>query len=105
MNASNIFLHRAKDGMAKRAQVIMMGEDASELTKFFRAATRQRDENLFSLAIDYRSPYTHFHTVRGIGPSAEMTWMWCWSWESTHVWNLPETIPTAGKRRLEAAAR
>lgn len=38
MNASNIYIV-LKDGMAKRAQVIMMGESPSDLTKFFRAAT------------------------------------------------------------------
>ena len=50
MNASNIYIV-LKDGMAKRAQVIMMGEDASELTKFFQGSYLQRDENLL-LAID-----------------------------------------------------
>lgn len=38
MNATNIYIV-LKDGMAKRAQVIMMDEDASELTKFSSPAT------------------------------------------------------------------
>ena len=45
MNATNIYIV-LKDGMAKRAQVIMMEEDASELTKFFQSSYLQRDQNL-----------------------------------------------------------
>ena len=45
MNASNIYIV-LKDGMAKRAQVIMMGESPSDLTKFFQGSYLQRDENL-----------------------------------------------------------
>ena len=63
MNASNIYIV-LKDGMAKRAQVIMMGESPSELTKFFQGSYLQRDENLL-LAIDGRSPYSYY-TIRGI---------------------------------------
>ena len=42
MNASNIYIV-LKDGMAKRAQVIMMGESPSELTKFFQGSYLQID--------------------------------------------------------------
>ena len=45
MNAANIYIV-LKDGMAKRAQVIMMGESPSELTKFFQGSYLQKDENL-----------------------------------------------------------
>lgn len=90
MNASNIYIV-LKDGMAKRAQVIMMGESPSELTKFFQGSYLQRDENLL-LAIDGRSPYTYY-TVRGIDHRLEMTWMWCWPWESTARVEFIETIP------------
>lgn len=62
MNASNIYIV-LKDGMAKRAQVIMMGESPSDLTKFFQGSYLQRDENLL-LAIDGRSPYSYYHHTR-----------------------------------------
>ena len=77
--------------MAKRAQVIMMGESPSELTKFFQGSYLQRDENLL-LAIDGRSPYSYY-TIRGIDHRLEMTWMWCWPWESTARVEFIETIP------------
>ena len=90
MNASNINIV-LKDGMAKRAQVIMMQEDSSELNKFFQSSYLQRDENL-QLAIDGKSPYTYY-TVRGIDHRLSMTWMWCWPWDSTARVTFTEPIP------------
>lgn len=90
MNASNINIV-LKDGMANRAKVIMMGQSASELTKFFQGNYLQRDENLL-LAIDGKSPYTYY-TVRGIDHRLTMTWMWCWPWESTARVEFTERIP------------
>ena len=90
MNATNIYIV-LKDGMAKRAQVIMMDESPTELTKFFQGSYLQRDENLM-LAIDGKSPYTYY-TVRGIDHRLSMTWMWCWPWESTARVQFTETIP------------
>lgn len=90
MNATNIYIV-LKDGMAKRAQVIMMGESASDLTKFFQGSYLQRDENL-QLAIDGKSPYTYYN-VRGIDHRLSMSWMWCWPWESTARVTFTETIP------------
>ena len=90
MNATNIYIV-LKDGMAKRAQVIMMGESANDLTKFFQGNYLQRDENL-QLAIDGKSPYTYY-TVRGIDHRLSMTWMWCWPWDSTARVTFTETSP------------
>ena len=90
MNATNIYIV-LKDGMAKRAQVIMMGESANDLTKFFQGNYLQRDENL-QLAIDGKSPYTYY-TVRGIDHRLSMTWMWCWPWDSTARVTFTATIP------------
>ena len=42
MNVTNINVV-LKDGMARRAQVIMMTEDSSELTKYFQESFIQRD--------------------------------------------------------------
>ena len=90
MNASNIYIV-LKDGMAKRAQVIMMNESSAELTKFFQPSYLQRDENL-QLAIDGKSPYSYY-TVRGIDHRLKMTWMWCWPWDNTARAEFTETIP------------
>ena len=77
MNASNIYVV-LKDGMAKRAQVIMMGEDATELNKYFQSSFLQRDQ---------------YYTIRGIDHRLELTWMWCWPWESTARVEFSEKIP------------
>ena len=90
MNATNIYIV-LKDGMAKRAQVIMMNESSADLTKFFQGSYLQRDENL-QLAIDGKSPYTYY-TVRGIDHRLKMTWMWCWPWDSTARVTFTESIP------------
>lgn len=101
MNASNIHIV-LKDGMAKRAQVIMMQEDSSELNKFFQTSFLQRDENL-QLAINGQSPYTYY-TVRGIDHRLSMTWMWCWPWENTARAEFVETIPRIDGRVRSANA-
>ena len=90
MNATNVFIV-LKDGMAKRAQVIMMDEDATELNKFFQSSYLQRDENL-NQALDGQSPY-RLYTVRGIDHRLELTWMWCWPWESTARAEFIERVP------------
>ena len=90
MNATNIYIV-LKDGMAKRAQVIMMDESANDLTKFFQGSYLQRDENL-QLAIQGKSPYTYY-TVRGIDHRLKMTWMWCWPWDATAKVTFVETVP------------
>jgi len=90
MNATNIYII-VKDGMAKRAQTIMMREDPKELNKYFQGGYLQRDENLL-LAIDGKSPYVYY-SVRGIDHRLEMTWMWCWPWENTARVEFSETIP------------
>ena len=90
MNTTNVYIV-LKDGMAKRAQVIMMGEDATELNKFFQSSYLQRDENLIQ-AMDGQSPY-QYNTVRGIDHRLDMTWMWCWPWETTVRAEFVERIP------------
>ncbi len=90
MNLTNVYIV-LKDGMAKRAQAIMMGEDASELNKFFQSSYLQRDENLLQ-AEDGKSPY-QYYTIRGIDHRLQLTWMWCWPWESTARAKFVERIP------------
>jgi hypothetical protein len=90
MNATNISVV-LKDGMALRAQVIMMDEDPAELTKFFQPNYLQRDENLLQ-ALDGKSPYT-IYTIRGIDHRLELKWMWCWPWDTTAKAEFTERIP------------
>ena len=90
MNATDISVV-LKDGMAMRAQVIMMGEDPTELTKFFQTSYLQRDENLLT-ALNGKSPYS-IYTVRGIDHRLQLTWMWCWPWDTTAKAEFTERIP------------
>ena len=101
MNATNVYVV-LKDGMAKRAQVIMMGEDSAELNKFFQSSYLQRDENLL-LATDGKSPYK-LYTIRGIDHRLELTWMWCWPWESTARAEFVEKVPRIDGRVNRAYA-
>ena len=101
MNATNVYVV-LKDGMAKRAQVIMMNEDPAELNKFFQSSYLQRDENLM-LAEEGQSPY-QCYTVRGIDHRLELTWMWCWPWEITAKAEFVERVPRIDGRVNRAYA-
>ena len=52
MNVTNINVV-LKDGMARRAQVIMMTEDSSELTKYFQESFIQRDPQVQNAIAGY----------------------------------------------------
>lgn len=90
MNATNIYIV-LKDGMAKRAQVIMLEEDRQELSKYFQNSFVDRDEPLL-LAKQGNSPYSNY-TIRGIDHRLDMEWMWCWPWEDTARADITEKIP------------
>lgn len=90
MNASNIHIV-LKDGMARRAQVIMMEEDPAELGKFFQSSYLQLDQNL-QIALNDQSPYICYN-IRGIDHRLKMTWMWCWPWDSVARVEFTEEIP------------
>ena len=57
MNATNIYIV-LKDGMAKRAQVVMQGEEA-ELDKYFAPAYLERD-SLLAAARNGQSVYQNY---------------------------------------------
>ena len=50
MNATNIYIV-LKDGMARRAQVVMMEEDPAELNKYFQQSFLERDSVLIATDI------------------------------------------------------
>ena len=91
MNASNIYII-LKDGMAKRAQVVMMAEDENELDNYFSANYLERDEAL-KVTREGNSPYQKYYTVTGFDHRLNMTWMWCWPWESTARAEFIERVP------------
>ena len=75
MNMANIYVV-LKDGMAYRAQVVMMEADESELTKYFMPSFLEQDQVLLATK-QGNSPYKDYN-VRGIDHRLEMDWMWCW---------------------------
>lgn len=90
MNLTNIYVV-LKDGMALRAQVVMMDEDASELTKYFQQSFLQQDSAL--LAVEQgNSPYKDYN-VRGIDHRLNMEFTWVWPWDSTARVVITERIP------------
>lgn len=89
MNLANIQVV-LKDGMARRAQVIMMDEDAGELTKYFQTAFLERDAALIA-AQQGQSPYEDY-TIRGIDHRLEMSFVWMWPWDDTVRVDITERI-------------
>lgn len=90
MNMANIYVV-LKDGMAYRAQVVMMEADESELSKYFMPSFLEQDQVLLATK-QGNSPYKDYN-VRGIDHRLEMEWMWCWPWEDTARANIIERIP------------
>ncbi len=100
MNASNIYII-LKDGMAKRAQVIMMGESEDTLKSYFSVNYLERDEALIT-ARNGHSPY-QYYIITGIDHRLNMTGMWCWPWEDTARATIEERIPAIdGKLKSSA---
>lgn len=95
MNLTNVYIV-LKDGMARRAQVVMMEEDASELTKYFQASFLERDPVLQAVEKG-SSPYENY-TVRGIDHRLEMSFMWVWPWDNACRVDIVERIPAIDGR-------
>ena len=91
MNAANIQII-LKDGMAKRAQVVMMGESESALTNYFSSAYLTRD-NLLAQARNGESIYQNHYSIAGIDHRIKLGWVWCWPWDDTARATMTESIP------------
>ncbi len=103
MNTTNIYIV-LKDGMAKRAQVIMTVEDDSdELYKFFQSSFLDADQ-AFQMTLAGNSPYENFNVV-GIDHRLSMSWMWTWPWDDTARADIIETVPRIDARPKAAAAQ
>ena len=77
MNATNIYII-IKDGMARRAQVIMMDEPVSQLDNYFSSSWIARDDWLQS-ALNNVDPYRDC-TVTGFDHRVSLQRVWCWPW-------------------------
>ena len=90
MNMTNMYVV-LKDGMARRAQVVMMQEDVSELTKFFQQSFLSRD-SVVQDVLNGSSPYRDYN-VRGIDHRLEMGFTWVWPWDNLARVDIVERIP------------
>lgn len=101
MNVTNIYIV-LKDGMARRAQVVMMEEDPSELNKYFQNSFLERDPALQAV-LQGTSPYENYN-VRGIDHRLDMSFMWVWPWDETVRVDITERIPRIDGRIKGAVA-
>lgn len=97
MNATNIYII-IKDGMARRAQVVMMEESVSSLDRYFTATWLERDE-LIQQTLNGDSPYRNC-TVTGIDHRISLSRVWCWPWESIATATVTERIPAIDGRSV-----
>ena len=81
MNAANIYVI-LKDGMAKRAQVIMMDEDPAILEGYFADSYLQRDA-LLNATREHGSVYTNYYDIKGINHRLQLESVWSWPWDDT----------------------
>lgn len=100
MNATNIYVI-LKDGMAKRAQVVMMGAE-EDLNKYFAAAYLERDPQL-AQARSGASPYQNYYAVTGFDHRINVDWVWCWPWEDSARATVTERIPAIDARMKPSA--
>ena len=96
MNASNIYVI-VKDGMAKRAQTVMMGTDESALEDFFTAAYLESDTALKN-AREGVSPYQLYYSITGFDHRVSLLSAWCWPWDVTATATVEERIPAIDGR-------
>jgi len=90
MNITNLYIV-LKDGMARRAQVVMMMEESSELNKYFQTSFLERDAAV-QAAITGNSPYENYNVV-GIDHRLEMGFTWVWPWDNSVRVDITERIP------------
>ena len=90
MNMTNMYVV-LKDGMARRAQVVMTLADRAELDKFFFASFLQQDPAVQTV-VNGTSPYQDYNMV-GIDHRLEMGFTWVWPWDTTARVEITERIP------------
>ena len=104
MNTANIWV-LIDDGLDARAGVVLMGEDASALDKYFRSEFLAQDPVL-QVGLSDASPYIDYE-IRGYDHRVRMVSVWAWPWESVARAEIVESIPaidgTIRSSRREAA--
>lgn len=104
MHTANIWV-LIDDGLSARAGVVLMGNEASELDKYFRSEFIGLDPVL-QIGLGDTSPYRDYE-IRGYDHRVQMVSVWAWPWESVARAEIIESIPaidgTIRSSRREAA--
>ena len=102
MNLTNVQIV-LKDGMARRAQVVMQIEDnVSELNKYFQTTFLERDAALATVT-QGTSPYRDYN-IRGIDHRVNIDFAWVWPWDTVCRVEIVESIPRIdGRVRADRA--
>ncbi len=101
MNTANITI-LLKDGMALRAQVVMMNKEADELTKYFENDFVKVDTAL-NIGQGGASPYANY-AINGIDHRITLEWLWCWPWDDVARADFVESVPKIDGR-IKASLR
>lgn len=90
MNTANIWV-LIDDGLTARASVVLMGEDSSDLSKYFKQEFINQDPVL-QVGLSDTSPYKDYE-VRGFDHRVRMVSVWSWPWENVARAEIIESIP------------
>ena len=90
MNTANIWV-LIDDGLDARAGVVLMGEDASKLTSYFKPEFIAQDPVL-QVGLSDTSPYRDYE-IRGYDHRVKMVSVWSWPWENVARAEVIESIP------------
>ncbi len=96
MSASNVYVI-LKDGMARRAQMVMTGTADNDLQNYFTPACLDADTAL-KTAKDGSSPYQLYYTITGFDHRVSLKSVWCWPWDQTATATVEERIPAIDGR-------
>ncbi len=99
MNLSNIYVI-IKDGMAQRAQVVLMNAEEDKLEDYFSPGYLARDPVLATIK-DGTNPYVRYD-ITGIDHRVKLEWMWSWPWDDTARARVVESIPKIDGRILSS---
>ncbi len=102
MNASNMYVI-VKDGLARRAQTVMMSAPEDDLDDYFTSSFLDTDAAL-KMAREGTSPYQLYYTVNGFDHRVALRSVWCWPWDATATVTVEERI-RAIDGRLSNAGR
>ena len=90
MNTANIWV-LIDDGLTARASVVLMGEDSSDLSKYFKQEFINQDPVL-QVGLSDTSPYRDYE-IRGFDHRVRMVYVWSWPWENVARAEIIESIP------------